>query len=225
MPACMNLCGRQDDQAIVKERCILCGENKCSGCNALLQKDYRHGVSERRTRHRAGHSSEASDEAGSHRDMPDLSGTRDSCRHQKSKGSMRASVKKDACFYSQGTVSSEQDGDGESESGHERVAPRHQRLQVWFREPNICRQKEKGVMLVPGEYTEYEFVLQWGERRWAVRRRYREFSALDRALDETLPESVQLPEFPPKATFNRMSPSLVCAVSCAVCDKTCFVAL
>jgi hypothetical protein len=144
--------------------------------------------------------------------MPDLSGTRESCRHQKSKGSVHASVKKDACFYSQGTVSFEQEGEDENEhqeSARSGRGVRHQRLQVWFREPNICRQQDKGVMFVPSEYTEYEFVVQWGERRWVVRRRYREFSALDKALDETLPESVQLPEFPPKAAFNRMSPSLV----------------
>ena len=40
-------------------------------------------------------------------------------------------------------------------------------------------------------------------------RRYREFFALDKSLDSTLPESVQLPEFPSKSTFGRMSPSLV----------------
>ena len=68
-------------------------------------------------------------------------------------------------------------------------------------------------MFVPHEFTEYEFVMQWsspgGERRWVVRRRFREFSALDKSLDESLPESVQLPQFPKKAAFGRMSPSLV----------------
>jgi hypothetical protein len=54
-------------------------------------------------------------------------------------------------------------------------------------------------MFVPHEFTEYEFVMQWsppagGDRRWVVRRRFREFSALDKSLDETLPESVQLPQ-------------------------------
>ena len=45
--------------------------------------------------------------------------------------------------------------------------------------------------------------------RLHVSRRYREFFALDKSLDSTLPESVQLPEFPSKSTFGRMSPSLV----------------
>ena len=148
---------------------------------------------------------------------PDLSLLRNqkskgSISNQKSKGSMYASSKKDACFYSQGTLSADgddMDGQREEQAGSRAHSGRRQRLQVWFREPNMCRTKDRGTMFVPQEYTEYEFAIQWGERRWVVRRRYREFYALDKSLDEALPESVKLPDFPGKSAFGRMSPSLV----------------
>jgi hypothetical protein len=241
-------------------RCILCGEINCSGCSALLHKEYLHGCSERRERNKGEHRGHARDDDA----LPNLSVIRDSCSHQKSRGSVYASAKKDACFYSQATVSSGRSGeDAEGDGGKTANRPG---LQVWFREPHTCRQKDRyvkwrrvhaamkscagggmsrdwhdqaarkclstlppqhqqsltwtvlrpnrrGVMFVSHEFTEYEFVMQWsspgGERRWVVRRRFREFSALDKSLDESLPESVQLPQFPKKAAFGRMSPSLV----------------
>lgn len=121
-------------------RCILCGESLRCTCNALLQKEYLHGRSERRrgkknggkSRDHAGGSSARESHEHTHDDLPNLSVIRDPPLHQKSKGSMLASSKKDACFYSQGTVSSVQDAadaEGEGQGGG-RSAGGRPRLQV-----------------------------------------------------------------------------------------------
>jgi hypothetical protein len=128
-------------------RCILCGEINCSGCKALLQKEYLHGRSERRARNKLDQGGESQ---GSHarndEELPNLSVIRDTCSH-KSRGSVYASAKKDACFYSQSSVSSGGGQSGEDAEGKDRgnAAGRPGGVQVWFREPQICRQQDRYV--------------------------------------------------------------------------------
>jgi hypothetical protein len=74
-----------------QDRCILCGENGCKGCSALLHRDYLQGRSERCSKSKGDTGRE---------DKKTTRCFRESCSHQKSRGSC-VSVKKDACFYSQ----------------------------------------------------------------------------------------------------------------------------
>jgi hypothetical protein len=126
-------------------RCILCGEINCSGCKALLHKEYLHGRSERRARNKLDQGGE-SQSSHAHKDdeLPNLSVIRDNCSHR-SRGSVYASAKKDACFYSQSSVSSGGGQSGEDAEGKDRgnAAGRPGGVQVWFREPQICRQKDR----------------------------------------------------------------------------------
>ena len=154
-------------------RCILCGENKCSGCSALLQHEYRQRSALKRAKRRPPDPD----------DIPERSprlatrghGGASVVHGQYSRQSIPP-AKKDACFYSHGTVSSgmpdDDDEDGRAPGAHYRnvAGGHHHRLQVWFREPMICREADGTKIFVPQEFTEYEFCLQWGERRWVVRR-------------------------------------------------------
>lgn len=128
-------------------RCILCGEINCSGCKALLQKEYLHGRSERRALNKLDQGGESQGSHARHDDeLPNLSVIRDTCSH-KSRGSVYASAKKDACFYSQSSVSSGGGHSGEDAEGKDRgnAASRPGGVQVWFREPQICRQQDRYV--------------------------------------------------------------------------------
>eukprot|EP00960_Hanusia_phi_P044620 756737-Hanusia_phi.AAC.4 len=174
-------------------RCILCGENKCSGCSALLQKSYVYDKSEQRQAR--GTSDNKEDE--NPRSV-----------EQGNRIANEASYKKDTCYYSQDSEIAEWDKVEKPKVSKSAKSRRDAHLQVWFREP-VTHRSADSTLLVPKEFTLYEFMIQWGDRRWIVKRRFREFVALDAALDSSLPEAVQLPPFPGKKALGRMSPSLI----------------
>mmetsp|Transcript_49836 Transcript_49836/g.155948 ORF Transcript_49836/g.155948 Transcript_49836/m.155948 type:complete len:245 (-) Transcript_49836:820-1554(-) len=174
-------------------RCILCGENKCSGCSALLQKSYVLDKSEQRqargTMNGKGEENPGIEE-GHHQIVNEIS------------------YKKDSCYYSQDSEMAGWDKVEQTKASKPAKNRRDPLLQVWFREP-VTHRSADSTLLVPKEFTLYEFMIQWGDRRWIVKRRFREFVALDAALDASLPEEVQLPPFPGKKALGRMSPSLI----------------
>eukprot|EP00286_Rhodomonas_abbreviata_P022312 CAMPEP_0181295650 /NCGR_PEP_ID=MMETSP1101-20121128/4264_1 /TAXON_ID=46948 /ORGANISM="Rhodomonas abbreviata, Strain Caron Lab Isolate" /LENGTH=264 /DNA_ID=CAMNT_0023400423 /DNA_START=95 /DNA_END=889 /DNA_ORIENTATION=+ len=220
------VCSRSRDSKDAQEvRCILCGEKKCSGCQALFQKNYRQQKSERRTRKAAqGNSTQQ-------RTRPTTTDHEEHLTDAHSKGPMLASMKKDACFYSQDSIPLDDEAEhrpgfltaiesaGERGVSSGRKAGKEGRskskskvekddVYVWFKEP-LNLPSEQNSLFAASEFTVYEFVLQWRDRRWAVQRRFREFAALDAALDESLPDAIALPPFPSKQLLARMNPEII----------------
>mmetsp|Transcript_10188 Transcript_10188/g.23856 ORF Transcript_10188/g.23856 Transcript_10188/m.23856 type:complete len:245 (-) Transcript_10188:158-892(-) len=200
----LGVCTRSSSKDLEQARCILCGEKKCSGCQALFQKNYRQRKSERRQQKVIEESEKAQRESqqASQRST-DLTSTAE----------LHATTKKDACFYSQASVF--EDGeDLRAETTRPEREPRkasktkRPQVYVWFQDPQKLP-SDSVSLFAPSEYTVYEFVCQLGDRRWSVRKRFSEFVALDAALDETLPEAVALPPFPSKHLLARLSPDLV----------------